>query len=121
MKTKKMKPVTTSLRKVLKKEVGLTKEDLLGRIYSDPRKVDGRKAVGVKVRSTEIKKKHLKKIQKKMEKKGYIHHYTRFNSFEPSYRRDTGIKNKGWWSEGWRFCYSIPEVVVEPTKKKKKK
>ena len=63
--------------------------------YSDSRKVDGKKAVGVKFLRINPSEKQIQVITDKMEELGYTHFYTRQNK-GTEYSR----------SKGYRFCYS---------------
>lgn len=89
-------PVTTALRQVLA-HLRITtpqRKTKSGRsIYSDLRR--NRSAVGVKVVGLWITEEQDKLIQQHMHELGFVHVYTRPNTY-------------GWGNNGTRFCYLKP-------------
>ena len=81
--------VTAALRKVLKQlQIEIPKRKYGRAVYSDARK----QGVGVKIVGVKVNEQQGKLIQQRMEELGFVHVYTKLNSW-------------GWGNNGTRFCY----------------
>jgi len=87
------KTVTSELKKILK-----SLKIPIGRVYSDPRKPGGIKAVGVKFCKVKISNSNKEKIIKKMQNEGFNFHYIKYNENSQDFLNT--------YYRGTRFCFS---------------